>query len=91
MQPLNANQVPNGNWMVDAMPRAPGSYATHLPLPAAWAGLRDAALAAATGVPDAVFVHPQRFVGGARSRAGALAIAQQAIALGGDTAGAPLG
>jgi uncharacterized UPF0160 family protein len=77
--------------MVDAMPRTPGSYAPHLPLPAAWAGLRDAALAAATGVPDAVFVHPQRFVGAARSRAGALALAHQAIALGDDTAAAPLG
>jgi len=38
-----------------------------------------------------VFVHPQRFVGGARSRAGALTLAHRAIALGGDTAGAPLG
>ncbi len=72
--------------MIDAMPREPGSYAPRLPLPAAWAGLRDAALAAATGVPDAVFVHPQRFVGGARSRAGAMAMAQQAIALGPETA-----
>jgi uncharacterized UPF0160 family protein len=83
--------VPDGTSMVDAMPRTPGSYASRLPLPAAWAGLRDAALAAATGVPDAVFVHPQRFVGAARSRAGALALAHQAIALGDGTAAAPLG
>ncbi len=78
--------VPAGTWIVDAMPREPGSYASRLPLPASWAGLRDAALAAAAGVPDAVFIHPQRFVGGARSRAGTLAIAQQAIALGDGTA-----
>ncbi len=83
--------VPTGTWMVDVMPRAPGSYAPRLPLPAAWAGLRDAAaLAAATGVPDAVFVHPQRFVGAARSRAGALTMAHQALALGDGTAAAPL-
>jgi uncharacterized UPF0160 family protein len=77
--------------MVDAMPPKRGSYAPLWPLPAAWAGLRDTALPAAAGVADAVFVHPQRFVGGARSRGGALALAHRAIALGDDTAAAPLG
>ena len=72
--------VPAGTWMVDAMPPEPGSYAQRVPLPAAWAGLRDAELAVVSGVADAVFVHPQRFVGGARSRDGALALAQRAVA-----------
>ena len=71
--------VPNGNWMVDAMPPEPGSFAQRLPLPEAWAGLRDAELAAACGVPDAVFVHARRFVGAARSREGATAMARRAI------------
>ncbi len=71
--------VPNGNWMVDAMPPEPGSFAQRLPLPDAWAGLRDADLAAASGVPDAVFVHARRFVGAARSREGAMAMAARAI------------
>lgn len=71
--------VPNGNWMVDATPTAPGRFEQRLPLPEAWAGLRDAALAAASGVPDAVFVHLRRFVGAARSREGALALARGAI------------
>jgi uncharacterized UPF0160 family protein len=74
--------VPNGNWMVDAMPPEPGAFAQRLPLPEAWAGLRDAELAAASGVPDAVFVHTRRFVGAARSREGALEMARRAIALG---------
>jgi uncharacterized UPF0160 family protein len=74
--------VPNGNWMVDAMPPEPGSFAQRLPLPEAWAGLRDADLAAASGVPDAVFVHARRFVGAARSREGAMAMAQRAIEIG---------
>src|SRR4051812_17845928 len=39
----------------------------------------------------AVFVTLQRFVGAARSRAGALALAHQALALGDDIARAPLG
>ncbi len=74
--------VPNGNWMVDAMPLEPGSYAQRLPLPEAWAGLQDAELAAACGVPDAVFVHARRFVGAARSREGAMAMARGAIEIG---------
>ena len=72
--------APNGNWMVDAMPPAPGSFDQRLPLPEAWAGLRDAELAVVSGVPDAVFAHARRFVAAARSRQGALAMARQAIA-----------
>ena len=74
--------VPSGNWMVDAMPPAPGSFAQRLPLPEVWAGLRDAELAATCGVPDAVFAHARRFVGAARSREGALAMARRAIEIG---------
>ena len=69
----------NGNWMVDTMPPEPGSFAQRLPLPAAWAGLDAAALAEQTGVPDAVFVHLRRFVAAARSKAGAIALAKQAL------------
>ena len=68
--------VPNGNWMVDAMPPEPGSFDQRLPLPEGWAGLRDAELAAACGVPEAVFVHARRLVGAACSREGALAMAR---------------
>ncbi len=75
--------VPNGNWMVDATPTEPGAFAQRLPLPEAWAGLRDAELAGISGIADAVFVHARRFVGAARSRAGAMAMARRAIALGG--------
>ncbi|SHK45905.1 Uncharacterized protein, UPF0160 family [Roseomonas rosea] len=74
--------VPNGNWMVDAMRPEPGSFAQRLPLPEAWAGLRDAELAAVSGVADAVFVHLRRFVGAARSREGALEMARRSIRIG---------
>ena len=72
--------VAGGNWMVGAMPPERHSFAQRLPLPAAWAGLQDAALVAASGIEDAVFVHAKRFVAAARSRAGAMAIATAAIA-----------
>jgi uncharacterized UPF0160 family protein len=70
----------NGNWMVDTMPPEPGSFGQRLPLPEAWAGLDAAALAERSGVADAVFVHLRRFVGAARSREGAVALARLAMA-----------
>lgn len=77
--------VPGGNWMVDAMPTRPGAFEQRRPLPAAWAGQRDAELAVACGVPDAVFVHLGRFIGAARSCEGALAMARRAVATEADT------
>ncbi len=70
----------NGNWMLDTVPPEPGSFAQKLPLPEAWAGLPAEALAEATGVPDAVFVHLRRFVAAARSRDGAVALARKVLA-----------
>ncbi len=74
--------VPGRNWMIGAMPPERQSFAQRLPLPAAWAGLQDEALRAASGIEDAVFVHVKRFVASARSRAGAMAMAKAAIQLG---------
>jgi uncharacterized UPF0160 family protein len=74
--------MPSGNWMVDAMPPEPGSFAQRLPLPEAWPRLRDADLAAASSVEDAVFVHIRRFVGAAKSRLGRIELAQRAMAIG---------
>jgi uncharacterized UPF0160 family protein len=72
----------NGNWMVDTMPPEPGSFDQIVPLPASWAGMQAEALAAETGVADAVFVHLRRFVGAAKSRAGALEMARKALEAG---------
>jgi uncharacterized UPF0160 family protein len=60
-----------------------------LPLPEAWAGLRGADLATASGVADAVFVHTRRFVAAARSRQGAMAMARRAIETGSGAGAAP--
>lgn len=81
--------APNGDWMVDAMPPERGSFGQRLPLPEGWAGLRGAEPAAASGVPDAVFVHARRFVGAARSREGAVAVARGAIGIGLGAGAAP--
>ncbi len=77
---LTVSPASNGNWMVDTMPPEPGSFAQRLPLPEAWAGLQAEELAAQSGVDDAVFVHVRRFVGAAKSREGAIAMAQKTVA-----------
>jgi uncharacterized UPF0160 family protein len=58
----------------------PQSFTARQDLPRAWAGLRDAELAAVTGVADAVFCHNGRFIAGAGSLQGALRLAELALA-----------
>jgi len=66
-------------WMAQCVPDALGSFGKRKALPAAWAGLRDAAFCAATGVEDGVFCHPGLFICGARTREGALRLARMAV------------
>ena len=49
-------------------------------LPATWAGLQGDALAAATGVPDAVFCHNNLFIAACKSYDGMREMARQALA-----------
>lgn len=70
---------PEGTWMAQAVPDAPGSFGMRLALPEPWAGLRDAELARLTGIEDAVFCHPGRFICGAKTKLGALRLVNQAL------------
>jgi uncharacterized UPF0160 family protein len=65
---------------IRTVPAAAGSFASRMDLPAEWAGLRDEQLAAVTGVADAVFCHRNLFIAGARGLAGALRLAELALA-----------
>jgi uncharacterized UPF0160 family protein len=67
-------------YMLHTVPAAADSFEARRDLPAAWAGLRDAELAAVAGVPDAVFCHNARFIAAAVSFEGALTMARQALA-----------
>lgn len=69
-----------GDWQISAVRKSTGPLGCRRPFPAAWAGLRDAELAATTGVDDARFCHLGRFLAIAGSRAGALALLEQALA-----------
>ena len=67
-------------YMLHTVPAAADTFEARRDLPAAWAGLRDAELAAVTGVPDAVFCHNARFIAAAVSFEGAVTMARQALA-----------
>lgn len=66
-------------YRIHTVPVVPGSYTHRADMPRAWSGLRDAALAEVTGVPDAVFCHANVFTGGAKSLAGAMQMAELAL------------
>lgn len=51
-----------------------------LPLPEPWRGVRDEELCQLTGIPGCVFVHASGFIGGNRTREGALEMARRTLA-----------
>jgi uncharacterized UPF0160 family protein len=67
-------------WRIQAVSVAPGSFENRKSLPAAWCGLRDEALSAASGIPGCVFAHANGFIGGNATYEGALEMARQAVA-----------
>lgn len=68
-----------GVWGVSAVRKTKHEFVNRKDLPRAWGGLRDEALASASGVPDAVFCHNKLFFAVAKSREGALALANIAL------------
>ena len=61
------------------MPKKLGEFTAIKDLPEEWAGKSDDELAKVTGVDDAIFCHPGRFIAGAGSFAGIMKMAQMAI------------
>ncbi|HRX14780.1 MAG TPA: MYG1 family protein [Spirochaetota bacterium] len=68
-----------GDWRVRAVPRQLSSFESRKPLPKKWAGKREEELARITGVKDATFCHPARFIAGAQTLEGALMLAEKAL------------
>ncbi|AVR98541.1 MYG1 family protein [Pseudoduganella armeniaca] len=66
-------------YLLHTVPVSADSFDARADLPEAWAGLRDAELAAVTGVPDAIFCHNGRFIAAVKSYEGARAMARQAL------------
>ncbi|KAL7728351.1 hypothetical protein ACLKA6_007445 [Drosophila palustris] len=67
------------SWRVAGVPVTPSSYLGRKFLPTPWRGLRDEELSKVAGIQDLVFVHHTGFIGGAKTKEAALAMAQKSI------------
>lgn len=66
-------------WTIGGIRKSPDDFALRADLPAAWAGLTDADLEAASGVPGAKFCHNGRFIAVAANREAAVRMAELAV------------
>jgi uncharacterized UPF0160 family protein len=73
------NDTGEPSWIVRTVAAKEGAFESRKDLPESWAGLRDADLAKVTGVPDAVFCHRARFLAVAKTREGAIKLAELAL------------
>ena len=70
----------NADWALTTIRTGDDTFETRADLPAAWAGLTDAALEQASGVEGAKFCHNARFLAIADSRDAILKLAELAVA-----------
>ena len=70
----------NGQWMVQAVPTFVGGFQPRRAFPQKWAGLNETQLDAVVGLKDCVFCHNKCFIGAHKTREGAIAMAQIALA-----------
>lgn len=90
LYPENASE--DAKWRVQCVPVSEGSFESRKPLPESWRGVRDedldSVLAAesekagqASIPPGAIFVHASGFIGGHKTKDGALAMAIRSLAV----------
>lgn len=69
----------NGNWRVQAVPVAIRSFICRVFLLEEWQGLRDEELSTVSGIDGCIFVHATGFIGGNKTREGALEMAVKCL------------
>ena len=74
-----SHNIAEERYMIHTIPVSAENFKARADLPQAWAGLRDANLAAVTGVPDAGFCHNGRFIASAKSYEGIRTMATLAL------------
>ncbi|QNA89160.1 MYG1 family protein [Massilia sp. Dwa41.01b] len=74
-----SHSIAESRYLIHTVPVSAESFEARADLPEPWAGLRDADLAAVTGVPDATFCHNGRFIAAAKSYEGIRTLARQAL------------
>lgn len=70
----------NDEYKVEVVKKEMGRFESRMDLPLEWAGKRNDDLIAVTGVEDAIFCHPERFIAAAKTFSGAIKLAKLAIA-----------
>ncbi|KAF8350041.1 metal-dependent protein hydrolase [Amanita rubescens] len=69
------------NWRVQAVPISSDSFESRKALPEIWRGLRDDELSKTSGADGSIFVHASGFIGGNKTKDGALQLAKTALML----------
>lgn len=67
------------DWRVICVPNKPSSFVCRKFLHKKWRGVRDENLVKISGIPDASFCHANGFIGGSKSRVGALEMAIRSL------------
>lgn len=78
-EPLFVVYGDNEDWGVVAMRKEINSFKNRKDLPKSWAGLRDQELKKITGVSDSIFCHRNLFLAVAKTKEGAIKLAQIAV------------
>ncbi|GAA6017580.1 hypothetical protein JCM10207_001213 [Rhodosporidiobolus poonsookiae] len=73
--------VADSKWRVQAVAVSPESFDSRKALPEAWRGIRDDALSQLTGIDGCIFVHAAGFIGGNKTKEGALEMAVKGLEL----------
>ncbi len=68
-----------GNWRVQAVSVAPEVFKCRKALPEPWRGVRDDELSRIADIEGCIFVHASGFIGGNKTREGALEMAKRAL------------
>lgn len=69
----------SGSWRVAGVPVTPDSFLGRKFLPEPWRGLRDEELSKTVGIEDLIFVHHTGFIGGAKTKEAAIAMAIKSV------------
>lgn len=70
-----------GAWRIQAVPVSPESFQSRKPLPEAWRGLRDDELSSVSKIEGGIFVHASGFIGGNKTKEGAMAMAVASLTI----------
>ncbi|KAG0241480.1 metal-dependent protein hydrolase [Mortierella sp. GBAus27b] len=69
----------NNQWRVQCVPPSPESFECRKALPEQWRGFRDEELSERSGIPNSIFVHMAGFIGGNKTKEGALEMAVKSL------------